>query len=160
MQEEWKRIEEFPSYEISNLGNVRNFWYKRHLTCRDNGKGYLVVHFKVNSKVYTRYVHRLVAVTFLGKSDYDVDHIDNNKSNNKVDNLQYVSHSENLFLIRKRQQPDSFMGVVTTKSGFIAQTKVGSVRVLQSYHKTALEAARAYDKFVIANGLDKPLNNV
>ena len=70
---------EFPKQcKLTGLGKIRN--------------GYKVVRLK-NKNVY---VHRLVAELFLGKSDLTIDHIDGNKLNNAVYNLEYVTHEENL----------------------------------------------------------------
>ena len=56
------------------------------------GSGYCQI--TVNDKVIS--VHRLIMEAFNGKSDLTVDHIDGNKLNNSLDNLQYLTREENL----------------------------------------------------------------
>lgn len=91
-------------YEVSNLGNVRRlrFINGRHniekiKMCKQtlNTWGYITVNLCKNGKSNTKRVHRLVAVAFLGNSDLQVDHIDGNKQNNRLDNLEYVTAKEN-----------------------------------------------------------------
>ena len=91
-------------YEISNLGNVRRlrFINSRHnfekiKMCKQtlNTWGYMTVNLSKNGKSNTKRVHRLVATTFLGDSNLQVDHIDGNKQNNRLDNLEYVTPKEN-----------------------------------------------------------------
>ena len=99
MTEVWKNINDFPNYEVSNLGRVRNEASKRILKdAIDSSTGYFKVSLQKNGKGHTKSVHRLVAETFLGlpsNSDMQVNHIDGNKSNNAVDNLEWVTKSEN-----------------------------------------------------------------
>lgn len=105
MEEVWKNIKGFEgSYQVSNYGNVRGidrilkdgrFWKGRTLKPGSNGKGYLYVHFNLNGKNYL--IHRLVAEAFLpNPNNYpEVNHIDEDKSNNKVDNLEWCDHKYN-----------------------------------------------------------------
>lgn len=55
----------------------------------------MTVNLCKNGKSNTKRVHRLVASAFLGESDLQVDHIDGNKLNNRLDNLEYVTPQEN-----------------------------------------------------------------
>ena len=78
-------IDEFPNYEVSNYGNVRNKMTGRILSPRKNSRGYYSVNLSDNNfKVYSKAVHRLVLVAFENNSENKkcVDHIDNDKSNN------------------------------------------------------------------------------
>lgn len=65
---------------------------------RDNGIGYQQIGLRLNRKRYNVYIHRLVWKTFKGDipDGYEINHIDHNKYNNKLDNLELVSHSTNL----------------------------------------------------------------
>lgn len=88
--EHYITIEKHPDYEVSNLGNVRN---KKTGTIRKqtDRNGYRKV--RLNNKDES--IHRLVADTFFDgdHSDLQVNHIDGNKSNNFLGNLEWVTPS-------------------------------------------------------------------
>ena len=100
IKEEWKAISQFPNYEISNYGRVRRMW-KNHTKLKKtrlNKYGYEIVHLSKDSINKHCPVHRLVAMAFIPNPDNlpEVNHIDGNKENNCVDNLEWVSRSENM----------------------------------------------------------------
>ena len=88
-------------YQISNYGNVKSLLSNKILkpsivAYRDPNRnnGYYVVNLK--GKLY--YIHRLVAENFIPNPNHlpQVNHIDGNKQNNKVDNLEWCTASENI----------------------------------------------------------------
>lgn len=93
MQEVWKVIPEDPNYEISNHGRVRNSRTDRIMRISHNEKGYCYVNLRNNS--YR--VHRLVAMAFIPNpySKPEVNHIDSDKDNNQVSNLEWNTSREN-----------------------------------------------------------------
>ena len=111
MEEIWKPIKiekdgkilDFSGrYEISNFGNVRNVKADRFVRCRDNRGGYLCVTFRINVNgekyQYTFRVHRLVALMFIPNPMNlpEVNHLDCNKRNNRIDNLEWCTRSQNI----------------------------------------------------------------
>lgn len=108
----WKDIEEFKGlYQVSNFGRVRSIdriiTYKTGtkrltkgiiLTIGQNKLGYQQVSLSKNDKMYSRRVHRLVANAFIKntKNYKEVNHIDGNKKNNKVENLEWCNRSQNM----------------------------------------------------------------
>ncbi|ASN70283.1 putative HNH homing endonuclease [uncultured Caudovirales phage] len=96
MLEQWKDIDGYEGiYQISDHGRVKN----RNgliMAARIN-KGYLMVNLNKHRKCKTYAIHRLVAKHFiknpLGKRE--VNHLDENKLNNNVDNLQWATSKEN-----------------------------------------------------------------
>ena len=91
-------------YRVDENGNVFSCWRNRLLKAHDNGIGYLQVSLSSRDKhgkivVKFKKVHRLVAEQFLpNPNNYtDVNHKDGNKSNNHVSNLEWCTHSENIF---------------------------------------------------------------
>lgn len=110
MKEVWKDVPGFEGYyQASTLGRVRsveriqvrsNGWpYKvqsKVLTPTKDGNGYLRTAFSVNSKLTTIKIHRVVAITFLGRTELEVNHIDGDKTNNRSTNIEYCTRSENL----------------------------------------------------------------
>lgn len=96
----WKSINEASNYEISDEGEVRNKTTKYILKGRLSKSGYLQVSIKIDedSIFHNRYIHRLVAEYFLPQTENNliVNHKDGNKQNNKVENLEQMTQSENI----------------------------------------------------------------
>jgi len=94
--EEWKVIEKATNYEISNYGQVKSKITKKILK-PTAVNGYLSVGLRINNKTVTSFLHRLVAESFVLCADetYVVNHKDGIKTNNHVENLEWVSQSEN-----------------------------------------------------------------
>lgn len=93
----WKVIEEFPLYEVSDMGYVRNKKTQRELALTIQPNGYIRVNLRKNQQSYSQYVHRLVALAFVeGDRTLEVNHIDGNKQNNAAANLEWVTHKRNM----------------------------------------------------------------
>jgi hypothetical protein len=93
--EEYKLIEGHENYSVSNFGNIKNDKTGKNLKAWFNEKGYKIV--ELSGKRYK--VHRLVAIAFVPNSHNKpfVDHIDNDRTNNRVANLRWVTNQENSF---------------------------------------------------------------
>lgn len=87
-------VKGFPEYHISNLGRCYSIHNNTILRSYDNGAGYKNYAFRGNIK---RYIHRLVAEAFIVNTDNKpcVNHINHNRSDNHVDNLEWVTYKEN-----------------------------------------------------------------
>lgn len=98
MKEEYREIDGFPNYEVSNLGNVRSIKRNKIKEPGSDHNGYLKVDLYKNSKRSTKKIHRLVADAFLPKDPQrsDINHKDGNKHNNVVTNLERCTKSENM----------------------------------------------------------------
>ena len=95
MEEIWKDAIDYPGYQVSNLGRVRDDNGIRHQWPH---KGYWVCKIFVNGVRTRVYVHRLIATAFVeGKKDgLEVNHKNAIKSDNSIDNLEWVTRSENV----------------------------------------------------------------
>ena len=97
MTEEWKLIEDNANYEISSYGQVRNKSTNKMLKT-SLLSGYMVVSLTINDRRMLLKIHRIVARRFLvcSNSTHVVNHKDGNKLNNHIDNLEWISASENV----------------------------------------------------------------
>ena len=105
INEVWKPVKYYEGlYEISNYGRVKSIErviqdkngknkvvHEKYITQHDNGRGYLFVSLWKDNKTKKEYVHRLVAITFIPNPEKlpQVNHIDEDKQNNYVDNLEW-----------------------------------------------------------------------
>lgn len=110
LSELWKPIKGYEDkYEISNYGRVRSLpiksknkdtyrTVKGKILKPNQCRGYYTIGLLKNGKFKTLRIHRLVAQTFIeNKNNYPaVNHIDGNKKNNRVDNLEWCTYSHNI----------------------------------------------------------------
>ena len=133
MKEIFRDVKDYEGlYEVSNLGNVKSLSRFRKgkngstVTVKEkilkqsfDGAGYLAVVLCENGNRANKRVHKLVAVAFLNhaKTDYEivVDHVDNDKLNNNLNNLQLISVRENSSKDRRRKY-SKFIGISYNKS--------------------------------------------
>lgn len=102
MSEIWKDIKGFVGYQVSNLGRVKSFRQNKNgriLKGSINSDGYIkvVLHSESGKKNFS--IHRLVMETFCpveNMKDLTVDHINSNKLENTLDNLQWLSRQDNV----------------------------------------------------------------
>ena len=85
-------------YAITPEGEVWSYKRKKFLVPRANWCGYLMVNLHKDGKVKTHKIHRLVAEAYLPNQDNlpDVDHIDNDRTHNYLNNLQWITHKDNV----------------------------------------------------------------
>ena len=91
-------IKNFPDYCVSNLGNVKNIKTGRILRQRFDKDGYKEISiYDENRKYHTKRVHRLVIEAFKENVENKpcVDHINNDRQNNNINNLRYATRIEN-----------------------------------------------------------------
>ena len=84
-------------YAVTSCGKVWSYKYKKFLEPIVIKNGYMRVGLWKDGKKKQCYVHRLVAEAYIPNQDNlpDVDHIDNDKTHNYVNNLQWITHKDN-----------------------------------------------------------------
>lgn len=97
MKEKFMIITNWENYAVSNTGKVKNVKTGNELKQVENKQGYMTVGLCQNGKKACFRVHRLVALMFIENPENkpEVNHIDGNKHNNNVDNLEWNTRKEN-----------------------------------------------------------------
>lgn len=95
--EEWRIISKFPKYEVSSKGRIRKISTNKLLYIKEHTAGYRQVIIQEKGKKYYLYIHRLVAEAFIpNPNDYPyINHKDECKHNNNVDNLEWCTPKYN-----------------------------------------------------------------
>lgn len=131
MKEQWREIAGFEGYYVSDLGNVkgrRGTILKQQL---NDATGYYHVNIRKDGKPRTNTIHRLVAEAFLPEIEGkpQVNHKDGDKTNNNIENLEWVSASEN----RKHAYANGLIRNIeerSIKAGIGARNNLGKKVVL------------------------------
>ena len=152
----FKEITGFENYLVSSTGEVKNRITGKVLKQQLTTHGYLTVQlYAVNPKVVKKVrVHRLVALAFLepieGKES--INHIDGDKKNNQVGNLEWVNQQENDFhaknLLKKQIRPSGgYSGQHHSRAKkFVVHTPEGETITTYGYSELEylLKASRSY----------------
>ena len=169
-KEIWKNLPDYEGlYQVSNLGQVKSLpkkWIvnkgaiRKHdgliLKAAINSRGYYGVILNKNGKSVAKNIHQLVAIAFLNHKPNGhklvIDHIDNNKLNNKLENLQIVTHRFNTYKTNKTYS-SKFKGVHLKKdkykdkiyTSWVAQIQINGINNYLGTFKTEIEAYNAYE---------------
>lgn len=167
MQEIWKDIPNYEGYyQISNLGNVRgmdrtiisktgkNYKIKGRLL-KKNKKGkqdYLIVNLNKKGKHTSITIHKLVAIAFLNHKPCGfkvvVDHINNIKTDNRVDNLQLISTRMNSCKDKKQKSKHYCIYEVGKSKKYMVRLRINGVKKSLGNYNTISEAISIRDKFI------------
>lgn len=154
----FKPIPEFETnYSITITGIVktlervvsnshRTFIQKERILKQYKDKdGYAIVYFFINKKILIKKVHRLVMLAFVGESKLTVNHIDGDKSNNNLSNLEYATNQENVRHQKRLLNPLKIPGVNWhEKTGsWMARFTLNKKRTHIGMFETEQEAANA-----------------
>lgn len=148
--EEWLPIEGFIGlYAVSNHGQVMSMNYHRTglpgILVPRQTNGYLAVQLSRDRVVYPRSIHRLVALAFLGlcPNGLQVNHIDGNKHNNFLSNLEYVSPSANKLHAFRLGLQKKVRGI-DHRNAKLTDEKVLKIKQLRAEGRTHAYIAKLY----------------
>jgi hypothetical protein len=97
--EEWRDIEGYEGlYQVSNMGRVKSLNHGKETIMKPKIEKYIRITLTKTNKRQIYYIHRLVAIAFIPNPENkpDINHIDGNKKYNYVENLEWVTPSENV----------------------------------------------------------------
>lgn len=153
----WKTIENFSRYQVSNLGRVkcvlrRNNAYHNYYSANYIMKDFYFQGYKRiqltndDGEKVTINVHRLVAMAFIPKIDGKpfVNHKDGNKSNNKVENLEWCTNQENIIHAINTGLRKTKLGKVRPKKEKLSKEALHKLQVdaLDKYRNKAVEKSK------------------
>ena len=123
MEEIFVKIKGYEGYEVSNTGKIKSLKTNRLLTPQKNNCGYLYILLTdQNKKVRINLIHRLVFDSFVGITDgLEINHLDEDKENNRLDNLELITHEDNLK--KYRENHPFFINYMSQKSSLKRQEK-------------------------------------
>lgn len=166
--ENWVSIPGWQDYEISTAGHIRRVVNNHYVVMKPwIGPEYYVIRLSNNNQAKDYLVHRLVAETFIPNPDNkpQVNHIDGDKLNNDVDNLEWVTESENMqhaydtglvrYDVSKKIKDLSHGRSKTYIKLYCKELNITFESIMEASRKLNLP----YDKLVAASLNNEPINN-
>lgn len=164
--EKWIPIKDYEEfYAISNFGNIKSLektWYfgcgrkaKKHqeeriLKPTIAANGYLSMKLSKYGKAQTKFIHHLVWEAFGDKPrdgyKLQVDHIDNGRLNNHIDNLQLLKQRDNLIKGVKNRGNEFPIGVSKRNNRYRASIYSNGKKIHLGYYKDPIEAGLVYEQ--------------
>lgn len=146
--EEW--VEVYEGYKISNLGRVYSTKTNKILKLYKDRYGYYYVGIRINNKLKFKKVHRLVAKAFIDNYDdrLQVNHKDEDKSNNKVSNLEMCNNKYNCNYGSRKNALSKKVIQETLKGEFIKEwNSTREIEDILGYSNTSISSCcRGYVK--------------
>lgn len=142
MEEIWRKASGYESYEISNLGGLRNLKGKI-LKLKTDDWGYKYFESTYKTKRISISIHRTVLKTFVGEcpNGFECSHLDGNPANNIVTNLRWTSHRDNISL--KKSHNTQTRGEMVHRSRFTEQ----DIMDMRNSYKNGIDASLIAEKY-------------
>ena len=146
----WEHIKNNNDYMISSLGRVKSLKFNKNVFLKPiNISGYFKVNLSTNGIRCQKPIHLLMADTFLNYTPikgFNIDHIDNNKTNNNLSNLRIVTIRENAS--KDRKSTINLVGVCWKKRNkkWVSAIHINKKTIHLGYYLDPIEAKKAYDE--------------
>lgn len=148
----WKDIKDYPGYQVSNEGRIKSFKQSKEgkILKPKISAGYAGVDFRKDGRSHYGLVHRVVLSTFAPVENWEVltvNHIDGNCLNNNLENLEWMTQSENTAYSRR----------VLQTGNRIRRVHIITLRGEEKFYESATEAAKqlGVSKTAISNWANK-----
>lgn len=131
-KEIWKDVIGYEGfYQVSNYGRVRSNYFSKQkiLKLFSATNDYLMVNLYKNKKASPQLIHRLVYEAFYGIKScrkYVIDHIDNNKLNNHLCNLQYITNRQNSF--KDKKSKSGHFNIYLNSGNYLVRMRINNVK--------------------------------
>jgi hypothetical protein len=145
----WKDIEGFPGYQVSSLGRVKGV-FDKILKPQKHRNGYCMISLFKETHRRNLTIHRLVGQAFLPPTidRFEIDHINRDKKDNRVENLRWATRSENN--INKSYTSESGIRNIRQRTDSSWEVKIhrGGRLIHYKYCYSVEEAVKARDEFL------------
>jgi hypothetical protein len=145
--EVWKDVSGFEGqYQVSNLGNVKSLFSNKEklLSPGLDGRGYLKINFCNSGSQKSKKIHRLVALIFVPNplNKPQVNHINGIKTDNRAENLEWVTNSENMDHAVTNKLVDN--RGIRNKNSKLTEQQVHEIKY-KSSHLTKIQLSKIYN---------------
>jgi hypothetical protein len=145
--EEWKPIEGYEDYQISNLGRVKStkYGYDKILKHSKDKHGYIRVWLYSDKIRKELLLHRLIALAFIPNPDnkLEIDHINRQKDDNRIENLKWVSRSDNCINVKARNK-------LNEKNIYLTKDNTYNVLIYRNYERVLDKIYKTFEDAIIA----------
>ena len=141
-------IKNFSNYLIYNSGEIYSIKRKIFLKSRYDKDGYLRVDLSNKNKSTTFFVHQLVALAYLNhdlSKNLCVDHINNDRTNNYLHNLQIISREQNSRKVNIKKKNNISKGVTKSGKKFISKITINKEHIILGVFDNEEEASECYN---------------
>lgn len=146
----FKQIKDFPNYEVSENGDVQNIKTGKLLKSHLTKQGVLAISLRKDNILSLNLIHRLVAITYI-ENPFNLEfviHIDNNKTNNNVNNLQWKSQ---LSFVKNQYST----GILNSKgdNNFNSRLDNNDVKTIKHLLSKKIAVKKIAELFNVSNGI-------
>jgi hypothetical protein len=148
--ETWKTIDNFPNYEVSSLGRVKSSKFNKERILKPSlVADYPHVILCINGVTSGHHVHRLVANAFLPHVEGKryIDHKNRIKTDNRIENLQWCTASENQVNTENRKNNTGVRNIYKLRTGYDVNIRREKKTLLRKYCRTFEEAQQIREEF-------------